>query len=179
MNFTGMWIGTWAIILILFLLNNGNWFGWGRGGGNSAAWLLNWMNNNNNHDNTVDIINNNTQWQQAMFANQNLANQSTLITQWFCNTNNNIEKAILAWQQNTASIIASSAANVQRVLDKLCEQETDRLRTALAEARVIANNTQQTADIVNAIRPFPQASYIVSSPYTSIYPPATTTTAGA
>ena len=111
-----------------------------------------------------------------MFANQNLANQTTLITQWFCNTNNSIEKAILAWQQNTAAIIASSTANVQRVLDKLCEQETDRLRTALAEARVIANNTAQTAEIINAIRPFPQSAYIVSSPYTSIYPPTTTTT---
>jgi hypothetical protein len=65
---------------------------------------------------------------------------------------------------------------VQRVRDKLCEQETQRLRTELAEARVIANNTQQTADIVNAIRPFPQSAYIVSSPYTSIYPPTTTPT---
>lgn len=172
-NFGGM--GTWLIILILFLFM-GNWFGGlgGFGGGNAAAWLA-WMNNNNNnHDNTVDIINNNTQWQQQMTAMQNLSNQTNLITQWFCNTNNNIEKAILAWQQNTASIIASSAANVQKVLDKLCDQETDRLRTELAEARVIANNTQQTADIVNAIRPFPQSAYIVSSPYTSIYPPTTT-----
>lgn len=174
-NFGGM--GTWLIILILFLFM-GNWFGGlgGLGWGNAAAWLA-WMsNNNNNHDNTVDIINNNTQWQQQLTAMQNLANQTNLITQWFCDTNNNIEKAILAGQQNTASIIASSAANVQKVLDKLCEQETDRLRTELAEARVIANNTQQTADIVNAIRPFPQSAYIVSSPYTSIYPPTTTTT---
>ena len=174
-NFWGM--GTWLIILILFLFM-GNWFGGlgGFGGGNAAAWLA-WMNNNNNnHDNTVDIMNNNTFWQQALAAQQNLANQTTLITQGFCGVNNNIEKAILAWQQNTASIIAASAANVQRVLDKLCEQETQRLRTELAEARVIANNTQQTADIVNAIRPFPQSAYIVSSPYTSIYPPTTTTT---
>lgn len=176
-NFWGL--GTWGIVLILFLffMNWGNWFG-GFWGWANAAWLLNGMNNNNNHDNTVDLINNNTQWQQAMFAQQGQANQTTLITQGFCNTNNNIERAILAGQQNTAAIIASSAANVQKVLDKLCEQETDRLRTALAEARVIANNTQQTADIVNAIRPFPQASYIVSSPYTSIYPPTTTSTNG-
>ena len=176
MDTNGFWIGnmgTWLIILILFLfMNNGNWFGgfWG----NNAAWLLSGMNNNNNHDNTVDILNNNTQRSQQMFANQNLANQTTLITQGFCNTNNSIEKAILAWQQNTAAIIAASTAGVQRVLDKMCEQETQRLRTELAEARVIANNTQQTADIVNAIRPFPQSAYIVSSPYTSIYPPTTT-----
>lgn len=177
-NFWGM--GTWLIILILFLFM-GNWFGGlgGFGGGNAAAWLLNGQNNNNNHDNTVDLINNNTQWQQQMFANQNLSNQTTLITQWFCNTNNNIEKAILAWQQNTAAIIASSAANVQKVLDKLCEQETDRLRTALAESRVIANNAAQTNELLSKLQPTPIPSWIVSSPYTSIYPPATTTTAWA
>jgi hypothetical protein len=54
------------------------------------------MNNNNNHDNTVDIINNNTMWQNQLFANQNQANQTTLLTQGFCNVNSNIEKAILA-----------------------------------------------------------------------------------
>lgn len=172
-NFGGM--GTWLIILILFLFM-GNWFGgFGWFGGNGAAWLA-WMsNNNNNHDNTVDIINNNTQWQQQMAAQQNLANQTTLLTQWFCGVNSNIEKAILAWQQNTAAIIAASWANVQRVLDKLCEQETQRLRTELAETRVIANNATQTNELLSRLQPTPIPSWIVSSPYTSIYPPATTT----
>lgn len=135
------------------------------------------MNNNNNHDNTVDIMNNNTFWQQAMASQQNLANQTTLITQGFCGVNNNIEKAILAGQQNTAAIIAASGANVQRVLDKLCEQETQRLRTELAESRVIANNAAQTTELLSKLQPTPVPSWIVSSPYTSIYPPATTTTA--
>ena len=169
-NFWGM--GVWLIILILFLFN-GNWFG-GFGGGNNAAWLLNWMNNNNNHDNTVDIINNNTQWQQQLAAQQNLANQTTLLTQWFCGVNSNIEKAILAWQQNTAAIIAASANNVQKVLDKMCEQETQNLRTALAEARVIANNSAQTNELISRLSPTPTPSWIVASPYTSIYPPTTT-----
>ena len=175
MSFWGL--GTWGIVLILFLffMNNGNWFGWFWG--NNAAWLLNGMNNNNNHDNTVDIINNNSFRQQQLATQNAIQNQTNLITQWFCNTNNNIEKAILAGQQNTAAIIASSTAGVQKILDKMCDQETQRLRTELAEARVIANNTQQTADIVNAIRPFPQSAYIVSSPYTSIYPPTTTAAA--
>jgi hypothetical protein len=69
-------------------------------------------------------------------------------------------------------------ADTQRILDMLCSQETQRLRTELAEAKVIAQNNQQTTEIINAIRPFPQSAYIVSSPYTSIYPPATTTAAG-
>jgi 23S rRNA C2498 (ribose-2'-O)-methylase RlmM len=94
----------------------------------------------------------------------------------FCNTNQNIERAILAWQQNTAQIIASSQANVQKVLDKLCEQETQNLRTALAEARVIAQNNQQTNEIISRLSPTPTPSWIVASPYTSIYPPTTSTT---
>lgn len=174
-NFWGMW--TWLIILILFLFMWGNGF-WGFGGNNAAAWMAGLANNNNNHDNTVDIMNNNTFWQQAMFANQNQANQTTLLTQWFCNVNQNIEKAILAGQQNTAAIIASSAANVQKVLDKLCEQETDRLRTALAEARVIAQNNAQTNELIARLSPTATPAWLVNSPYTSIYPPTTTTTNG-
>jgi len=168
-QFWGMWV--WLIILILFLFN-GNWFG--GFGGNNAAWLA-WMsNNNNNHDNTVDIINNNSFWQQQLASQQSLANQTTLITQWFCGVNSNIEKAILAGQQNTAAIIAASANNVQKVLDKMCEQETQNLRTALAEARVIANNAAQTNELVSRLSPTPTPSWIVASPYTSIYPPTTT-----
>lgn len=174
-----MW--TWLIILLLFLFLLGNnwgfgWFGW-LGWWNAAAWLAGMSNNNNNHDNTVDLINNNSFWQQQLAASQNFANLTSQMNMGFCNTNSNIERAVLAGQQNTAQIIASSAANVQKVLDKLCEQETDRLRTALAEARVMANNASQTNEIINAIRPSSVPAWIVSSPYTSIYPPTTTTTA--
>lgn len=174
----GMW--TWLIILLLFLFviwgNNG--FGWFGGfGNNSAAWLMWQANNNNNHDNTVDLINNNSFWQQQLASSQNIANLTSQMNMWFCWVNSNIEKAILAGQQNTSAIIASSAANVQKVLDKLCEQETERLRTALAEARVVANNNAQTAELLAKLQPAPTPSYIVSSPYTSIYPPTTTTTA--
>ena len=58
----------------------------------------------------------------------------------------------------------------------MCEQETQRLRTELAEARVIAQNNQQTNELINALRPSSVPARIVSSPYTSIYPPTTTTT---
>lgn len=174
MDTNGFWIGnmgTWLIILILFLfMNNGNGFGgfWG----NAWAWLLNGMNNNNNHDNTVDIINNNTFWQQSLAAQQNLANQTTLITQGFCGVNNNIEKAILAGQQNTASIIAASTANTQKILDKLCADETARLRSELLEARNSQSNSLQTQYLISQLRPYPTPSYTVSSPYESITPAA-------
>lgn len=167
-------MGTWLIILLLFLFMGGNNGFWGFGG-NNAAWLLSGMNNNNNHDNTVDLINNNTQWTQQMYAQQNLANQTNLIAQWFCNTNNNIEKAILAGQQNTASIIAASTANTQKILDKLCLDETNRLRAELLEARNSASNSLQTQYLISQLRPFPIPSYEVSSPYVSINPTTPTT----
>lgn len=173
----GMW--TWLIILLLFLFligNNGSFWGFGNNG-NAAAWLMWAQNNNNNHDNTVDLINNNSFWQQQLANQTSMANLTSQMTMGFCWVNSNIEKAILAGQQNTASIIASSAANVQKVLDKLCEQETQNLRTALAEARVVANNNAQTAELISRLQPNPVPSYIVSSPYTSIYPPTTSTTA--
>lgn len=178
---TAPWMWTWLIILLLFLflLGNGNGFGWFGWWNNAAAWMAGVANSNNNHDNTVDLINNNSFWQQQLASQSSIAWLTSQMNMWFCNTNQSIERAILAWQQNTSAIIASSAANVQKVLDKLCEQETDRLRTALAEARVIAQNNQQTNELINALRPSSVPAWIVSSPYTSIYPPTTTTTAWA
>lgn len=170
------WMWTWLIILLLFLFNGNGWFGGFGGGNNVASWLMGQSNANNNHDNTVELINNNTMWQNQLFNQQNINGITSAMNMWFCNTNQNIERAILAGQQNTAQIIASSQANVQKVLDKLCEQETDRLRTALAEARVIANNNAQTNELIARLSPTPTPSWIVASPYTSIYPPTTTAT---
>ena len=174
---TAPWMWTWLIILLLFLfvIWGNNWFGgfWGFGW-NNAAWLMWQANNNNNHDNTVDLIANNTQWQQQMFAQQNLANQTTLITQGFCNTNNNIEKAIHAGQQNTASIIAASTANTQKILDKLCADETARLRAELLEAKNAQSNSIQTQYLISQLRPYPVPSWEVSSPYVSVNTPTTT-----
>lgn len=172
---TGMW--TWLIILLLFLgRGNGNWFWFWNNGNNMWAWMMANANNNNNHDNTVDLINNNTMRQNQVFNTQNQANQNSMIQMWFCNTNNNIERAIQQANQNTCQIIANSTANTQRILDMMCNQETQRLRTELAEQKVIAQNNQQTVDLLSRLQPTPIPSYIVSSPYTSIYPPATATT---
>ena len=176
-NFGGMW--TWLIILLLFLfMFNGNWFG-GWGWNNAMGWLLGNQNNNNNHDNTVDLINNNSFRQQQLANQQAIANLTSQMGMWFCNTNSNIERAIQQGVQNTCQIMTNCTANTQKILDMLCNQETQRLRTELAEARVIANNNAQTSDLLSKLQPTPIPAWIVSSPYTSIYPPATTTTAWA
>lgn len=152
----GMW--TWLIILLLFLfvIGGGNGFGWFGGfGNNNAAWLLNGMNNNNNHDNTVDLINNNSFWQQQLSAQQALANQTSAMNLWFCNVNQNIEKAMLQAQQNTCNIMQNCTANTQKVLDMICQNQITDLRASLAEARLEANNATQTATLINTLRPYP------------------------
>lgn len=135
-------------------------------------------NNNNNHDNTVDLINNNTMWQNQLFNQQSVQNMTNMMNMGFCNTNNNIEKAIQASAANTAAIITNSTANTQKILDMMCSQETQRLRTELAEARVIAQNNAQTSELLSKLQASPVPAYIVSSPYSSIYPPTTTTSNG-
>ncbi len=169
--------GLWLLVILFFLFfMNGNggwgWFGW-----NNMMWWLLWsQNNNNNHDNTVDLMNNNTLWQQQLANQQAIANLTSQMWMWFCNTNSNIEKAIQQWVQNTCQIMTNCTANTQKILDMMCNQETQRLRTELAEARVIAQNNAQTSELLSKLQPTAVPSYIVSSPYTSIYPPATTTT---
>ena len=170
-TFGGMW--TWLIILLLFLfMFNGNWFGWF--GGNNMMWWLLWnQNSNNNHDNTVDLISNNTMRQNQLFSNQNQANQTNLISTWFCWVNQNIEKAMLQAQYNTSEIMQNCTANTQKILDKLCMDETARLRSELIEARNAQSNSIQTQYLISQLRPYPVPSWEVSSPYTSINTPTT------
>jgi len=168
-------MGTWLIILLLFLFllggNNGFAFG---GNNNAAAFMAGAASQDKGPSASELLINNNTMWQNQLAAQQAMANQTTLITQGFCGVNNNIEKAILQGQQNTAAIIANDTANTQKILDMMCSNTITQLRTDLAEAKLEANNAQQTIDLVNRLAPYPTPSWIVSSPYTSIYPPATT-----
>ena len=173
---TAPWMWTWLIILLLFLflIWNNNWFGWLGWGNAASAWLAWQANSNNNHDNTVDLINNNSFWQQQLASQQSLTWLWSQMSMWFCNTNSNIEKAILASQQNTAQIIASGNANTQKILDMMCNNTITQLRTDLAEARLEANNAQQSTYLLSKLAPYPTPSWIVSSPYTSIYPPTTT-----
>ena len=168
-------MGTWLIILLLFLflLGGNNGFGFG-GNNNAAAFMAGAASQDRGPSNAELLINNNTMWQNQLLASQWLANQTTLITQGFCNTNNNIEKAILAWQQNTAAIIANSTANAQKILDKLCSDETARLRAELLEARNSQSNSIQTQYLISQLRPYPVPSWEVSSPYVSVNTPAAT-----
>lgn len=64
---------------------------------------------------------------------------------------------------------AEGLANTQRILDKMCENEINQLRTDLQSAQLQISQISQTSNIVNAIRPTPIPAYITCSPYQSVY----------
>lgn len=64
---------------------------------------------------------------------------------------------------------AEGLANTQKVLDKLCENEINQLRTDLQSAQLQISQLSQTSNITNALRPFPVPAYITCSPYQSAF----------
>ena len=82
------------------------------------------------------------------------------------------------------TVIAENNASTQKILDKMCQQEIDALKSqnialqnqvnlqALAAsqtaqtAQLIADNTAQTQYIVNRVAPYPIPSYTVANPVT-------------
>ena len=94
---------------------------------------------------------------QARFDNQ----------QCCCETNRNIDNVRYEMSRGFCDVITAQNQNTQRILDKMCEQEIQGLRTELQSAQLALNNVAQTNTIINAVRPFPQPAYITCSPYTS------------
>ena len=171
-------MGTWLIILLLFLFLLGGNNGFGFGGNNNAAAFMAGVNSQDRGPSASELlINNNTMWQNQLMAQQNLANQTTLITQGFCNVNKSIWDSIYEAQKNTCEIIQNANANTQKILDMMCNNTITQLRTDLAEAKLESNNAEQTATLLARLSPTPYPAYIVSSPYTGLIPaPSTTTT---
>lgn len=64
---------------------------------------------------------------------------------------------------------AEGLANTQKILDKLCENEINQLRTDLQSAQLQISQLSQTSNIINAIKPTPIPAYLTCSPYTSAY----------
>lgn len=80
-------------------------------------------------------------------------------------------------------VIASNTANTQAILDKMCQQEIESLKTQNANlqtqlnlaglaasqnqqtAQLLADNAAQTQYVVNRVAPYPIPAYTVPSPY--------------
>jgi len=130
---------------------------------------------------------------QIASMNQRFADVSTIgdrldtiaMNQQNCCCENRAAVADLKYTMATeaAANRAAATANTQAILDKLCQQEIDTLKTqnanlqtqvnmqALAAsqaqqtAALVADNNTQTRDLIQRIAPYPTPSYIVGNPY--------------
>ena len=141
----GYGMGGWWMIILFALIFNGNGF-WGNRGANgepvTEAGLCNAM-NFNNLENSVGRLNDS---QQAGFNGiqrdlcQGFAainagiNQARFDNQkCCCETQRAIDGVNYNSAMNTAAINANTTAGIQKVLDKLCENETNALRSRVQQ----------------------------------------------
>lgn len=89
-----------------------------------------------------------------------------------CETNRNIDAIRYENAQNTCAITTNATANTQRVLDKLCQMESNAkdlriadLQNTLQAANFQLSQLSQTANIINTVIPRPIPAYPVQSPY--------------
>lgn len=66
---------------------------------------------------------------------------------------------------------AEGIENTQKILDAMNQNTIDSLREQVNDLKNTITATATTNNVINSVRPFPVPSYLVSSPYSSIYNP--------
>jgi hypothetical protein len=92
---------------------------------------------------------------ESRFAQQNCC----------CETNRNIDAIRYENAKNTADIINANAANTQRVMDLMMQNQLQTLRDELATTRAALSNNMQTQTLLSTLQPVPRPAYVTASPY--------------
>lgn len=173
----GMWF--WVIIILFFFCGNG----WGnRGYDNNVAEQFierDIFTTNQNVSNTAcqtqrDVLENRYTTQLGLQQLGSQAQNCCCETQKEILQNrydNALQTQTLSSQmaQCCCDLRAEGLANTQKILDKMCENEIQKLRTDLQSAQLQISQLSQTANITNTLRPYPQPAYITYSPYESAF----------
>lgn len=93
--------------------------------------------------------------------------QNTTMLQNFGQLNSSLQTCCCETNRNIDGVRYDSAQNTQKILDKLCAMETDRLRSDLQSAQAQIARLAMKDEIVSQVRPFPVPAYMTCSPYTS------------
>lgn len=202
--------GAWWVVLFLFAMMGG-WGNGGFGGGSEFPWIMNGQNNgfasvitNDNINSIKDAVTSlSTQFYTSQIADMErsfaaqTANTAGLrdiqsqLSQCCCDNRLATLQTQGVVQQEGAATRLAIQEQTQAILDKMCQQEIDNLKSQIVAlqnqvnmqnlaasqvaqtASLIADNTAQTQYIVNRVAPYPIPSYTVPNPY------GTTTTTGA
>ena len=118
-----------------------------------------------------------TQMQLSNNALENQMQMSKYALESQMQSSNNALNSQMQLANCCCTLREEGQANTQKILDKLCENEIANLRDRLADrdrelqtARFQISQIDQTANLTNTLRPFPQPAYITASPYQSYYP---------
>lgn len=116
---------------------------------------------------------------QAQMSNEALRTQMQMSNNALesqMQASNNALQSQMQLAQCCCTLREEGQANTQRILDALCQNTINELRDKLSDrdrelqtARFQISQIDQTANLTNTLRPYPTPSYIVSSPYTSLY----------
>lgn len=66
---------------------------------------------------------------------------------------------------NTRDLIAAGNANTQRIVDMMTQTEIQNLRDDRTALQLQLSQQAQSANLISQLKPCPQPSYIVPSPY--------------
>lgn len=202
--------GGWLILFLIFAMFGGGGFG-NNGFGGDTPWILNGQNNTDamvaGGFQNAATQNSLTGIQSAVTSgfgdaqlgiagiNQNISQTGSIIGNQLYGLSSQLSQCCcdnrLATVQTQNVVQAEGAATrlaiqnqTQEILDKMCQQEIDALKTknlelqnqvnmqALAAsqtaqtAALIADNTAQTQYIVNRVAPYPIPAYTVANPVT-------------
>lgn len=180
--------GNGIIILILFFLifgfgNSGFGFGGGMQGALTRAELYDGFNDNTIIRKLDGISNglcdgfyaqNTTMLQGFNTLGSQIAENRFAQQNCCCETNRNIDAVRYENAKNTCDIVSNATCNTQKILDRLCQMESNAkdqriadLTASLQTANFQLSQQAQNATLISTIRPTPIPSYLTCSPYQS------------
>lgn len=194
-GFFGNGDGIWAIVLIALLFGNGNFGGWGNGYNNVATTdfvsseftqrdvvngtqsVLTALSNGFSDAATnlcnvrSDILTGNMGIQNSILSSSNNTQRDILSQTNELNTNllTTALQSQAKMDECCCTLRAQGIENTQKILDVLNQNTIDDLRSQVNDLKNTITANGIGTSIVNQVRPYPTPSYIVSSPYQSIY----------
>ena len=178
----GGWDSWFWIIIILFAFWGNN--GWGNNRNNEVDIDTRFLERDIFNTNQ-NVSNTSCQTQRDVLENKyttqlGLANLGAQTQNCCCETqkeilqnryDNALQTQTLSSQlaQCCCDLRAEGLANTQKILDKMCENEINTLRTDLQSAQLQISQLSQTSNIVNSLRPTPVPAYLTCSPYESAF----------
>ena len=179
------------VIMLMFLFSGG--FAWGNHGNMATTQDVAGATAYNQIDNGIRSMERNQSnigyntLDQFNHLQHSIAESTFAVKNGMCEIGRNIDgvryditRNVDALRFDTANqthaINAVSTANTQKILDRLCEMESNakdseisRLRFDLQAAQLALANGQQTKTIIGALTPpLPQPAYVVANPYAPV-----------